>query len=454
MRVVDEVAGDAQRGQLRLAQCLAAVVASVPLLALPAAGTAAAAETPVFDALPSKPSRVLTLSLTYFELDDDLRGTVCEGQRTCISVPYPYLDRAAGVANLDSALRNGTGNHQIVYGFSQGANVAGDWLNEHFRAEDTLSSSALSFVLIGNPGRKYGGSLVNFGQMTPATEYNVLDVSRQYDLSSDVPDDPSNLLAMINAWAGFFAVHTDYETVDIYNPANYVWKEGKTTYVFVPTDRLPMLGFLYSVGLSEIADELDAPLRAEIEKAYDRSYLPAQPGGWPAETELEPEPEEVPAQPEQPAVGGLAKARTAGAEDGSGSSNLLSDGAESQQEPGSEPKPKSINSDADLEDDDPEQFSGLEADPEHIGDLEDDRPERPVDPKHEDPDQPVDLEHDDPERIGDLEDGARESKPDNPVTAVVVPKDSESPQASSGDEASADSDKQLRQPRNPEAPTN
>lgn len=410
MGVVDEGTADAQRRQRRRATPLAAAVASVPLLALPAVGTAAAAEAPVFDALPSKPSRVLTLSLTGFELDDDLRGTVCGGQRICISVPYPYLDRAAGVANLDNALRKDAADHQIVYGFSQGANVAGDWLDEHFGTEGTLPSSALSFVLIGNPGRKYGGSLVSFDQMTPDAEYNVLDVSRQYDLASDVPDDPSNLLAMINAWAGFFAVHTDYENVDIYDPGNYVWKEENTTYVFVPADRLPILGFLYSVGLSEIADGLDASLRAEIEKAYDRSYLPTQPGGWPAEAELEPEPEEAAAQPEQPAVVALQKARSAEVEDENDTSNLLSDGADSQEESGSESKPEGMDIDADLEAD---------------ATAQSDDPEAEADATAQSDEPGVDV---------------LESEVDAAVATAAVPDNSESTQAPSSNEGSSGGD--------------
>jgi len=326
MKVVNEIAAGAKRRQRRRAKCLAAAVASVPLLVLPAIGTAAAADAPVFDALPPGPTRALTLSLIAGGNDDDLRGVVCEAPRTCMAVPYPYLDREAGVVELDNALRNDAPDHQIIYGYSQGANVAGDWLKQYVGAEGAVPPSALSFVLIGNPGRKHGGSRVRLDEMTPDTEYNVLDVSRQYDLSSDTPDDTGNLLAMINAYAGFSSVHPDYEDVDIYDPANYVWKEGNTTYVFVPTERLPILAFLYNLGLTQWADSLDAVLRPAIEKAYDRSYLPAQPGFPPAE----PAAEEEAVEPERPEVVALSVARSAPTEDENHTANLVQEDTDSQ----------------------------------------------------------------------------------------------------------------------------
>lgn len=150
-------------------------------------------------------------------------------------------------------------------------------------------------MLIGNPGRKYGGGHVRLGEVTPETEYDVIDVSRQYDRASDWPDHPMNLLAFLNASAGLTNIHINYDEVDIYDPANYVWKEGNTTYVFIPTENIPLLEPLRKLGLTELADRLNGPLKERIEKAYDRSYLPDQPG-WPVEPEPEPEvPQQNPA---------------------------------------------------------------------------------------------------------------------------------------------------------------
>ncbi|MCB0950213.1 MAG: PE-PPE domain-containing protein [Mycobacterium sp.] len=346
MRVFNKgVAGRAARGRRR-AKCLAAAAASVPLLVLPTVGTAGAADAPLFDALPPGPTRALTLSLIAGGNDDDLRGVVCEAPRTCMPVPYPYLDRAAGVVELNKALHSSDAPaQQIVYGYSQGARVAKDWLDKYAGTEEALPSNALSFVLIGNPGRKYGGSRVSLGEMTPASEYNMLDVSRQYDLSSDVPDDKSNLLAMLNAYAGFSSIHPDYEGVDIYDPANYVWKEGNTTYVFVPTERLPILGFLYGIGLTGLADSLDTVLRPAIEKAYDRSYLPAEPG-WP---HAEPESEELSSVPEESPVAARSISPSALAVDENPTADLVQADAEGQDE--SESEPQNVTVAVDLEGD-------------------------------------------------------------------------------------------------------
>jgi len=359
MRAVDNKARFGWSGQdRRRAKCLAAAIAAVPLCALPTLGTATAAEPElpgpgtVTDAEPELPApgtvtdaeprlfdaltpgaRVFTLSLLAGGNDDDLGGVVCQDGRTCVPVPYPYLFRSAGVDELDDAIRSdGSPGQQIVYGYSQGARIASDWLDKYGGTAGAPTPDDLTFVLIGNPGRKYGGGHNSWGQTTPATDYSVLDVSRQYDLATDVPDDPSNLLAMANALAGFSQVHTEYEDIDLYDSANYVWTEGNTTYVFVPADRLPILTLLYGLGLTEFADSLDAPLRAAIEKGYDRSYLPAEPGLPPAEAE--PEPERLSAEPDQAVAAAVTSpsSRNAIAQDKNDTVNQLADSMDSQAE--------------------------------------------------------------------------------------------------------------------------
>src|SRR3546814_9565436 len=61
---------------------------------------------------------------------------------------------------------------------------------------------------------------------------------------------------LFRSYAGLIQLHGHYENVDIYDPANYVWKEGNTTYVFVPTEDLPILNGLRRLGLDELADQL------------------------------------------------------------------------------------------------------------------------------------------------------------------------------------------------------
>lgn len=290
--------GDGDRGGRRRARWLAAAAAAAAaVVVLPAVGSApqAAAE---FSYLPEQ-ARVLTLSLLPGGNDDDLHGEVCAAQRSCSPVPYPYLLRSQGVDRLDTALRQPMPDpgqsRQIVFGYSQGARVAANWIAEYGGTEGAPSPENLSFVLIGNPGRKHGGAHVDWGQVVPDSEYEVLDVARQYDLAADFPD-KLNLLALANAFAGFTFVHPNYEEVDLYDPANYVWREGRTTYVFIPTENLPLLEPLRWIGLIKLADALNGPLKEIVESAYDRSYLPAQPG-MPTEPDPEPEPEPEPEDP-------------------------------------------------------------------------------------------------------------------------------------------------------------
>ncbi|MDZ4236514.1 MAG: PE-PPE domain-containing protein, partial [Dietzia sp.] len=297
---------------------MVAAVTTVPFIAALSAGVSApAAAAAEVDYFGPEPATVLTIALFRNGGDqDELGGLLCESPRTCVSVPFPYLQRSIGVKDLDEAIHGDTfGQRQIVFGYSQGARVATDWLEEFATAEDAPSPDDLSFVLIGNPGRKHGGAHVIWGQPTPDSQYQVLDVAQQYDLTADRPDRFS-LLAMANAYAGLIQLHGHYENVDIYDPANYVWKEGNTTYVFVPTEDLPILNGLRRLGLDELADQLQGPLKEKIEKAYDRSYLPAEPG-WPAEEEPEPEepPVEPPAEPEQTFLTSARSVQTISAEE-------------------------------------------------------------------------------------------------------------------------------------------
>ena len=302
----------ARRGRSRW---LAAAVATVPLVALPAtavgltgvsgSSVASAAE---FDYFPPEPARVLTLSLIPHGNDDDLQGVMCQSPRTCEMVQNSYLSKTLAVNNLDEALRDGTTGRQYVFAYSQGARVVSLWLQTRSQVEGAPTPDDLGFVLMGNPGRKYGGADGDWDQVIPETDYHVIDVSRQYDAASDFPDNPFNLLALLNANAGFLFVHQDYEDVDIYDPANYVWTEGNTTYVYVPTKNLPLLEPLRWVGLSALADALNEPLKEIVERAYDRSYLPAQPGLPAPEPDPEPEPEpEAPVEGEAPADDGPAE---------------------------------------------------------------------------------------------------------------------------------------------------
>ncbi|PRC42955.1 PE-PPE domain-containing protein, partial [Mycobacterium sp. ITM-2017-0098] len=273
----------------RSATVAAVAAAAVPLIALPLSGLSptAAAE---FSYFPTEPTRVLTLSLLPGGNDDDLSGVMCASPRTCQDVVYSRASQPEAVAILDASVRDGTTGKKIIFAYSQGGRVAAQWIRDNEGTEGAPTAEDLSFVMMGNPGRKYGGSDRSWENTFPETSYKVIDVSQEYDLASDFPDDRRNVLAMMNANWAFFITHQNYETVDIYSPDNYVWTEGNTTYVFVPTENLPLLEPLRWFGLGALADALNEPLKEIVDRAYDRSYLPAQPGLPPV---AEPEPVET-----------------------------------------------------------------------------------------------------------------------------------------------------------------
>jgi diacyltrehalose acyltransferase len=251
-----------------------AVVAALPLVAVPTAGAATVPAT-VPD-LPS-PATVLVLSPVPGSALDDLQGSLCELPNNCVPVDYPPFITSAGVAALelaiDETIAASPDTDIIVFGYSNGAIVTAQWLAEHADDPDAPSDEQLFFVVIGNSTRAFGGLDARSGQVMPQTQYQVIDVARQYDGAADFPDDPFNLLALANALAGFTFIHTDYEGVNINDPANAVWTvdtNPNTTYVLVPTENLPLLEPLRILGLTALADSLNGPLKEIVEQAYNR----------------------------------------------------------------------------------------------------------------------------------------------------------------------------------------
>ena len=240
----------------RVTKGLAVVAALLPLVALPTAEAAT----------------VLTLSPIPGYIQDTLQGSMCNAAsgNTCFPVDYFPFSIPGGVAAIDFAIDTTIANtpdtNVVVFGYSHGAQVAAAWLAQHSGDLDAPSSAVLSFVLMGNANRAYGGSNTF---VMPQTQYQVTDISRQYDYASDFPDNPFNLLAVINVFAGFAFLH-DYRNVNPADPANARWTEGNITYILVPTPNLPLLEPLRLIGLTGLADALNAPLKALVELGYNR----------------------------------------------------------------------------------------------------------------------------------------------------------------------------------------
>ncbi|MCH9669117.1 MAG: PE-PPE domain-containing protein [Actinomycetia bacterium] len=338
---------------------LAALAALLPLVAAP---PAAAAPEPA-------PAKVLTISPLWpvVPVRSALGGSLCRSN-ICETVPYVPFWTANGVTSLNRKL-TGTADDDptpdgptVVFAYSNGALAAARWIAQHSDVPQAPSPEELSFVLIGNPARGHGGTIPPI----QPSEYHTLDIVRQYDPLADFPDDPFNLLAMANIAAGIVSpTHLDYTKVDIDDPANTTWTEGTTTYVFVPTPELPLLDPLRLVGMRWLADALNEPLTEIVERAYDRSYLPAaptdqpvaappdQPAAAPAETASEPHV----ADPAEATAVGSNGARVSDGDDSTAAITGESEtpGAASAESPGElvdEPDPRDPTDPTDLTDGD------------------------------------------------------------------------------------------------------
>ncbi len=194
----------------------------------------------------------------------------------------------AGVNNLDQAINaQPAGESMVIFGYSQSARIASIEKGNLAAAGSTMP---LSFVLIGNPNRPNGGILqrfegveipilgVTFDGATPTdTDFDTVDITRQYDGWSDFPNNPLNPFATANAVAGIHYLHGDYQSVGLGN-ALYQGSYGDTDYYMVASQRLPLLMPLAEAGVpSPVVTILDAPARVLVESGYDRTISPGQP---------------------------------------------------------------------------------------------------------------------------------------------------------------------------------
>lgn len=228
-----------------------------------------------------------------------------------------------GISQLDTTL---TGllptatpqNPVIIFGYSQGGNIVS-------REKSTLGGltqaqkDALAFVMIGNTNRPNGGLFerlaflgtvpiwdVTFGLPAPTnTGIKTTDIAFEYDGVADFPLYPINLLADLNAIAGFWYVHGTYlapnansdvgEIPDLEytapelnaaltDPKNQT-VYGDTTYITIPTKTLPIVrpflefgGFTHtSFIVKPLVDLVSPVLRVLIDTGYDRSLSPGVP---------------------------------------------------------------------------------------------------------------------------------------------------------------------------------
>lgn len=181
----------------------------------------------------------LDMNLLGNTLKLQLQGKPCKGN-VVKKLDYPANFSAdsidQGVEALDKAVHTIAGP-KLVFAHSQGAQVVSRWLRR------VTSVPELSFLLIGNPLRKYGGYIIGrpevggqTGLPTPNdSPYPVTDITMQYDGWSDWPGDKANAIAKLNAAVGKNKRHCyGYLTADPDDPNRKVHQENTTTYVLLP----------------------------------------------------------------------------------------------------------------------------------------------------------------------------------------------------------------------------
>jgi len=150
-------------------------------------------------------------------------------------------------------------------------------------------------VLSGDPNLPNGGFFARFpglyipildwtlnGPAPTDTQFDTVEITRQYDFMADFPLYPLNGISLLNASLGFFYVHTYPFDVslapDPTTPPPIHSKTGDTDYYFFPTEDLPLFGPLRTVGVPEsLIDVVEPFFREIVELGYDRTIPPWEP---------------------------------------------------------------------------------------------------------------------------------------------------------------------------------
>ncbi|HZQ30920.1 MAG TPA: PE-PPE domain-containing protein [Mycobacterium sp.] len=223
---------------------------------------------------------------------------------------------AQGVIDLDGVLHTEMNSADppskiVIFGYSQSGTITTlELRNLQANPATAPPAGQLEAVIIGDPNRPNGGILarapglvipilgVTFSGPIPTdTGYRVTDISFQYDGISDTPQYPIDLLADLNALAGYVYEHSSYPSNNPYgytpdqliaamnDPANQEQYNANTLFVTIPAKNLPVLqpirDLATSIGVGFLAtpilDLLQPTLRTLVELGYDRTIPYGQP---------------------------------------------------------------------------------------------------------------------------------------------------------------------------------
>lgn len=197
-----------------------------------------------------------------------------------------------GVTNLSAAITtalgklsrdaNGhvlNGEKVTVVGLSAGSLVVNEVMRDMVTTGKLPNPDDIEFIVVEDSSRqelvkdstKYSSKLNYTYQPAPATPYDVVVVTGEYDGFADFPDRPWNALAVANAMAGAIVVHIPVMYGGLGSvPQKNITVEtnaagGTTTHYLVPTATLPL------VQLNPRLKPREAELKAKIDSAYKRN---------------------------------------------------------------------------------------------------------------------------------------------------------------------------------------
>jgi PE-PPE domain len=206
----------------------------------------------------------------------------------------------AGVGDLEDAIADAMAAHPdeplVVFGYSQSALIANRVkrnLAEQY--PDGTVAPDIDFVLGGDLNLPNGGLFARFpglyipildwslnGPAPTDTQFDTVEIIRQYDFMADFPLYPLNLVADLNAVLGFSYVHTYPFDVSLApnptTPPPIKSQHGDTTYYYFETADLPLFGPLRTLGVPEaVIDVVEPFFKVLVELGYDRSIPPGEP---------------------------------------------------------------------------------------------------------------------------------------------------------------------------------
>jgi hypothetical protein len=196
-----------------------------------------------------------------------------------------------GLGDLEAAMAAHGNDNLVIFGHSQSSVIA--YLEKRKLAEQfPIGTPApnIDFVTIGTLNLPNGGVMTRFwglylpfvdfyfnGPAPTDTQFDTDIITQRWDGFADFPIYPINLLAVLNAVAGFFYVHEEYEDVTLAgDPSKYlVGTHGDTDYYFFETENLPLFGPLRSFGVPESLIDIVEPLAIFlVELGYRRDIPP------------------------------------------------------------------------------------------------------------------------------------------------------------------------------------